>query len=68
LRTCSTAALGELLAELTLVIVPLYNPDGNDSARSGETASSTSTTHRAVAAPLLVGTRLNAGGINLNRD
>jgi hypothetical protein len=67
MRDLLDGSLGELLADLTLVVVPLYNPDGNDALDA---------TNRALdldnlsgqCGPLLVGTRVNAGGINLNRD
>ena len=58
----------ELLERLTLVVVPLFNPDGNDRIDAG---------HRRLNLPRLegqlgphtgVGTRTNAAGINLNRD
>lgn len=59
---------GDLLAHLTLVVLPLFNPDGNDAIDPG---------NRKIHLPKLsgqlgpesgVGTRVNAAGINLNRD
>src|SRR5258705_7999163 len=56
---------GDLLGELTLVVVPLFNPDGNDAIDPA---------NRRLDLPKLqgqlgpeVGTRVNASGINLNR-
>lgn len=58
----------QILASLTLVLVPLFNPDGNDAIDPG---------NRALHLPKLtgqlgpvsgVGTRVNAAKINLNRD
>jgi hypothetical protein len=56
-----------LLEQLTLLIVPIFNPDGNDAMDPA---------HRALQleqlkgqnGPRLTGTRVNAAGINLNRD
>lgn len=56
-----------LLEQLTLVIVPIFNADGNDAMDPA---------HRALAieqlkgqdGPATSGTRVNAAGINLNRD
>jgi hypothetical protein len=67
MRDLLDGSLGDLLAQLTLVVVPLYNPDGNDAINA---------TNRALdldhldgqCGPLLVGTRVNSAGINLNRD
>ncbi len=61
------AGSGDLLAELTLVVVPLYNPDGNDAMTA--TNRVLDLAHlEGQCGPLLVGTRVNAAGINLNRD
>jgi murein tripeptide amidase MpaA len=67
-RTLLSSSLGELLEQMILLIVPLFNPDGNDRI---------SPTHRQLNLSKLVGqlgpstgvgTRVNAAGINLNRD
>jgi hypothetical protein len=63
----ATPAWGELLEKLTLVVMPLFNPDGNDAIDPG---------NRALALPKLtgqmgpvgVGTRTTSQNINLNRD
>ncbi len=58
----------DMLAKMTIVIVPLFNPDGNDAIDAG---------NRKLHLPKLtgqlgpisgVGTRVNAAKINLNRD
>lgn len=56
-----------LLASITLVVVPLYNPDGNDAFDAGNRALDIEHLE-GQCGPLLVGTRVNAAGINLNRD
>ncbi|HEY5949270.1 MAG TPA: M14 family metallopeptidase, partial [Kofleriaceae bacterium] len=66
-RDLLDTSLGDVLAELTLVVVPLYNPDGNDAL--AETNRALDLEHLdGQCGPLLVGTRVNAAGINLNRD
>jgi hypothetical protein len=67
MRDLLDGALGELLAQLTLVVVPLYNPDGNDAIDAKNRALDLDHLD-GQCGPLLVGTRVNAGGINLNRD
>jgi hypothetical protein len=67
MRDMLDGALGDLLEHLTLVVVPLYNPDGNDNIN--EDNRKLDLDHLSgQCGPLLVGTRVNAGGINLNRD
>jgi hypothetical protein len=57
----------ELLAELTLVVVPLFNPDGNDAVDPANRRLDLGKLEGQIG-PALVGTRVNASGINLNRD
>ncbi|HEY0990124.1 MAG TPA: M14 family metallopeptidase [Kofleriaceae bacterium] len=56
-----------LLGELTLVVVPLFNPDGNDAVDPANRRLDLPRLHGQIG-PELVGTRVNASGINLNRD
>ena len=58
---------GDLLAQLTLVIVPLFNPDGNDAVDPANRKLDLPKLEGQIG-PALVGTRVNAKGINLNRD
>lgn len=67
-RDILSGAMGEWLEQMIVLIVPLFNPDGNDRI---------SPTHRQLDLTRLegqigpmggVGTRGNAAGINLNRD
>lgn len=57
----------DLLSALTLVVVPLFNPDGND-ALSIENRKLQLPKLEGQLGPPLAGTRVNAAGINLNRD
>jgi hypothetical protein len=57
----------DLLGELTLVVVPLFNPDGNDAVDPANRRLDLAKLSGQVG-PDLVGTRVNASGINLNRD
>ena len=67
-RDLLTGPMGDLLEHMVLLVVPLFNPDGNDRI---------SPDHRVLNVAKLagqdgpaggVGTRANAAGINLNRD
>ena len=57
----------ELLSELTLVVVPLFNPDGNDAVDPANRRLDLAKLEGQIG-PALVGTRVTRSGINLNRD
>jgi len=67
LRDLLDVKLGGLLSQLTLVVVPLFNPDGND-ALSEDNRKLDLPNLAGQIGPAKVGTRVNASGINLNRD
>jgi hypothetical protein len=56
-----------LIERLTLVIVPLFNPDGNDAIDPANRKLDLPRLEGQIG-PAKVGTRVNAKGINLNRD
>jgi hypothetical protein len=56
-----------LLEQLTLVIVPIFNADGNDAMDPAHRALQIERL-RGQNGPATSGTRVNAAGINLNRD
>lgn len=58
---------GDLLARVTLVVAPLFNPDGNDRISSDNRKLDLAHFSGQIG-PEKVGTRGNAAGINLNRD
>jgi hypothetical protein len=58
---------GDLLANLVLVVVPLFNPDGNDAVDPKNRVLDVPKLEGQIG-PRLVGTRVNSMGINLNRD
>jgi hypothetical protein len=57
-----------LLERLKLLVVPLYNPDGNDRIDPGNRRLDLAKLEGQIGPPGGVGTRGNAAGINLNRD
>jgi hypothetical protein len=67
LRDLLDGAHAGLLEHLTLLVVPLFNPDGNDAL---DPANRRLHLPRLTGqlGPLRAGTRANAAGINLNRD
>jgi hypothetical protein len=59
---------GDLLSKMTLVIVPLFNADGNDDIRPENRRLDIAKFSGQLGPDSGVGTRVNAAGINLNRD
>ena len=58
----------ELLERLTLVIVPLFNADGNDRISTDNRQLDIAHFSGQIGPTGGVGTRVNAAGVNLNRD
>jgi hypothetical protein len=58
----------DLLEHVTLLVVPLFNPDGNDRIDPKNRALDLAKLHGQIGPVGGVGTRTNASGINLNRD
>jgi hypothetical protein len=59
---------GDVLDRVTVVIAPLFNPDGNDRISSENRKLDTAHFSGQLGPDSGVGTRVNAAGINLNRD
>ena len=62
LRDLTLGALAPLLDSLVLLVVPIYNVDGNEGVASGDT------NRPGQNGPALVGRRANGQGLDLNRD
>jgi hypothetical protein len=62
LRDLSVGSLRSLLDSLVLLVVPIYNVDGNEALAPGET------NRPGQNGPAIVGRRANAQGLDLNRD
>ncbi|MGE5182510.1 MAG: M14 family metallopeptidase [Acidobacteriota bacterium] len=67
LRDILDGTHGDLVANLTLVVVPLFNPDGNDAVDPANRKLDVARLEGQDGPPL-VGTRVTRSGINLNRD
>jgi zinc carboxypeptidase len=59
---------GGILERLTLVVLPLYNPDGNDRIDPANRRLDLVRREGQDGPPTGVGTRVTSAGINLNRD
>jgi len=57
-----------ILERLNLLVIPLYNPDGNDRIDPANRRLDLAKLEGQIGPPGGVGTRGNAAGINLNRD
>lgn len=67
-RDLLSSSAGDLLEQMILLIVPLFNPDGNDRISPTNRQLNIAKLEGQLGPPTGVGTRTNAAGINLNRD
>jgi hypothetical protein len=67
-RDILDGADAEMLERLTLVVVPLFNPDGNDRIDPANRRLDIDAKTGQIGPDSGVGTRTTAAGINLNRD
>src|SRR5262245_14414319 len=68
LDASSTSKLAGLLDRVILLVVPLFNPDGNDRISPDNRKLDLAKLEGQIGPASGVGTRTNASGINLNRD
>jgi hypothetical protein len=67
-RDILDGSLGEVLEHMTLLVVPLFNPDGNDRISPENRRLDLEHLEGQLGPVSGVGTRTNASGVNLNRD
>jgi len=67
-RDILDGAHGDVLERITLVVVPLFNADGNDRIDPANRKLDIAKLHGQLGPDSGVGTRVNAAGVNLNRD
>ena len=67
-RDILDGAHADVLSRITLVVVPLFNPDGNDRIDPENRKLEIEHLRGQLGPASGVGTRVNAAGINLNRD
>ena len=67
-RDLLSGPAGDLLDRMVLLIVPLFNPDGNDRISPENRRLNLATLEGQIGPDSGVGTRTTAAGINLNRD
>ncbi|MBI5365301.1 MAG: M14 family metallopeptidase [Planctomycetes bacterium] len=67
-RDLLDARRDELLDHVILLVVPLFNPDGNDRVDPRNRALDLAKLEGQIGPVKGVGTRVNASGVNLNRD
>jgi Zinc carboxypeptidase len=66
--TSRASEFDDLLSRMTLVVVPLFNADGNDRISAENRKLDIANFSGQLGPDSGVGTRVNAAGINLNRD
>jgi len=67
-RDILDGAHGDVLERITLVVLPLFNADGNDRIDAANRKLDIAKLHGQLGPESGVGTRVNAAGVNLNRD